>query len=107
MLKEEVLKKSRMEKFDEAKESYALRGIQIGFGFVSLLFVLFYVSCAIKGHTLIWRESLLAMYLTFMGSEGYAMYKFNNKKFYLVQFIMASILAVILSLATLYWIWLR
>ncbi|EGY79738.1 DUF6442 family protein [Peptoniphilus indolicus] len=107
MLKEEILKKSRDENFDEAKESYSMQGLKIGFNLMSLVFVLIYVSCAIRGKDVVWRESILGMYLIFVSSQGYTLYRFNRQKFYLFQFLVALMPAVILILATLYWIWLK
>lgn len=107
MDKEKILEKSRKEKFDEAQESYAMKGIQTGFSLVSLLFVIFYLSCAFTGKTVVWKESLLAMYMVFFSSIGYALYRFNRKKFYLVQFLLGGTLSLILSIATVYWIWVK
>lgn len=107
MDKENILERSRNENVDEAVESFSMRGLQNGYYFASLLFGLFYVSCAIRGKEVIWREALLAMYMAFFGSIGYTLYKFTKKRFFLVQFILGGVISLILSLATLYWIWIK
>ena len=107
MEKDRILQLAKSEKTDEGRESAALGGVNKGFGAMSLLFALFYVSCAIKGKRLIWREALLCMYMCFFSSIGYTLYKFEGAKRYLVQCLLGGVPAVILSLATLYWIWLK
>lgn len=52
MEKERALQPAKNEKTDEGQENMAPRGINKGFSAMSLLFALFYVSCAFRGNIL-------------------------------------------------------
>lgn len=98
---------ARSEKNTEYEEYISYKGTYLGFTFMTILYLLFFLSCVFKEKDLIKKDAILCMYMCFLSARGYSMYRCNKSKLSLYQFIIAGIVTLILTITTLYWIWVK
>ena len=96
MNKEEILKRSRSEKYDEGMLYAENQGNKYGFIIFCIIFVIIVLFNFFTGQS---NHSVFSMFWAVSGTQSYLKYKFSKSKSFLISFVCsttASILFLIL-----------